>query len=172
MLREIVRPSPTYYHATQWLRKHPPNEEQFTIRHLAADIGFGIGSVRIALRKYRNDSKVFLKYIPIPSRIKGAEEEWNWAINELHKRQGCFMVQPDQYHSSNWGEPTFRQFEDYNVRYFGEGLHRIQYRLQDAIDYNLTIDGINIRKELSENLKKQAMLSDYSDHVLERKQEK
>ena len=71
------------------------------------------------------------------------------------------MISPRDYLSRHWVEPTFRQFEDYNARYFGEAVHRAQYRLQDAMDFSMMIDGIDIRKELETTLKKRGMLEGF-----------
>jgi hypothetical protein len=143
-----------------WLRKTPPNEEAFTIKQLAEEFDMGVMAVRQAMGKYRTHSKLFLKYIPIPDRFKTPAEEWDWALDRLH-RQGFFMISPRGYLSKWWGEPTFRQFEDYNARYFGEAVHRAQYRLTDAMDFSMMIDGIDIRKELEATLKKRAMLESF-----------
>jgi len=155
----VVR-SRSYYLLSIWLRRNPPNEQAFTIRQLAEEFDLGEMAVRQTLNKYRTHSKLFLKYIPIPDRLKNPEEEWNWAIERLH-RQGFFMISPQEYLSKYWVEPSFRQFEDYNARYFGEAVHRAQYRLTDAVDFSLMIDGIDIRRELEATLKKRAMLESF-----------
>ncbi len=157
ILREITVRTRSYYLLSTWLRNNPPNEEAFRIKQLAEDFDLGEMTMRQTLNRYRAHSKLFLKYIPIPNRFKNPAEEWNWAIQRLH-HDGFFMINPREYLSKFWVEPSFRQFEDYNTRYFGEAVHRAQYRLEDAVTFSMAIDGIDIRRELEVTLRKRAML--------------
>lgn len=156
-LQKIHRTNRFYYLLTIWLRNNPPNEKTYTLRQLSEEFDVSVGYIRFIVCDYRLDGKIFLKYIPKPKGIDGAEQEWKWAIDQLHK-QGFFLVNPVQYLSPSWGEPTLRQFEDYTTRYYREAVHRAVYRLRDAIDYSLQIDGIDIRKELGEELRKKALI--------------
>ncbi len=159
-LREITVRSRAYYLLSMRLRKYPPNKQAFTVKQLAEEFGVNPMYMFQTLNNYRNHSKIFLKYIRVPQAIQKPAEEWNWAIERLHRR-GFFMICPQQYHSKHWVEPSFRQFEDYNARYFGEGIHRIEYRLRDAITFSMAIDGMDVRKELEATLKKRALLESF-----------
>jgi hypothetical protein len=114
------------------------------------------------VRKYFFDSKFFLAKIIIPDEIVRDEKTWEWAIKELYK-EGFYMVQPLAYHSGLWGEPSFRQFEDYDANYLREAFNRAFYRLQDGATFGLTFDGLNIRKELDYIKGRQKMLEDQSE---------
>jgi hypothetical protein len=157
LFRRITVNSRVYYLLSMWLRSHPPHTTPFTVKQLANEFAVNTMYMFQTLNKYRHHSKLFLKYIPIPSTIRKSTDEWNHAIRRLHD-DGFFMISPEKYHSKYWVEPTFRQFEDYNARYFGEGIHRVQYRLEDAVTFSMAIDGIDIKKELAATLTKRAML--------------
>lgn len=124
-------------------RKHPPNKKSFTVRELAERFGVPRSAMYSALSKYRENSRMFLKAIPVPPKIKGEEESWNWALKKLHET-GCFIVQPLTYHGKRWGEPTFRQYERYNTGYFKEGINRVIIRVEAARDFNLELPGLEI----------------------------
>lgn len=160
-LQNINRTSFLYYRLTQWLRKNPPNKKTFTLEQLSSKFNTYTGYVRHVVNEYRLDAKIFLKYIPKPTSLKSPEKEYNWAIDQLHK-QGFFLVNPLQYHSKWWGEPSFHQFADYTYRYYKEAVHRAIYRLEDALYLSLPIDGIDIRKELTHQLHRKAIVESCS----------
>ena len=145
--RVVKRRSRYYYLLTLHLRENPPDQVQFRIRELADKFDASYQSMYQAARNYHFDSKFFLARIPIPPEIKGSEKEWEWATEQLHK-DGFYFIQPLFYHRGWWGEPTFRQFEDYDTMYIREAFNRAFVRLQDAADFGLTLDGLDIRKEL------------------------
>lgn len=159
-LREIRRQNTVYYLLSIRLRSHPPNVEQFTLNQLGKEFGASVGYVRSIVNEYRFDSKIFLRFIPKPSGTPQAQ--WNYAIGELHKN-GFYFVNPMQYLGSLWGEPSFGEYEDYISRYFGEAVQRAINRLDDALNFSMAIDGIDIRRELGEQLTKKALVQSCSD---------
>lgn len=158
--REIIVRSRPYYLLSIWLRKNPPNKKSFTIKQVADELGISRIGAQAALSKYREHSKIFVKYVPFPKPLTRGVQQWSHALDRLHS-YGFFMVNPREYHSKHWVEPTFRQFEDYNARYFGEAIHRGKYRLQDAVAFSLAIDGLDVRKELAATYRKQTMLESF-----------
>jgi len=142
------RTSRFYYLLTLYLREHPPDQEYFRISELAEEFGTSYQNMYLTTRNYTNDSKFFLARIPIPQSTQGSEQEWEWAIDQLHN-DGYYYVQPTAYHSGYWGEPSFRQFEDYDTMYIREAFNRVFYRLRDAEQFGLTLDGLNVREELT-----------------------
>lgn len=159
-LREIRRQNTIYYLLSVWLRNHPPSEEQFTLRQLSGEFSASIGYVRLIVNEYRLDSKMFLRFIP--KRGDTSQVQWDYSMSQL-RREGFYLINPIQYLSESWGEPTFRQYEDYTNRYFGEAVQRAINRLDDALDFSMAIDGIDIRKELGEQLTKKALVQSCSD---------
>lgn len=151
------RTSRNYYLLTVYLRKNPPDETPFRLRTLMDKFGATYPSMYQTARAYLFDSKFFLGNIIIPDEIVMDEKTWEWAIMQLH-REGFYMIQPLAYHSGLWGEPSFRQFEDYDYQYLKEAFNRALYRLQDGATFGLTFDGINIRKELAYVEQKRRML--------------
>lgn len=141
------RTSRYYYLLTLHLRENPPDQTSFRISELAAQFGISYQLMYSTTRNYHFDSKFFLSRIPIPIDIQGSEEEWDWAIEQLHN-DGFYIIQPLAYHSGEWGEPSFRQFEDYDNLYLKEAFNRALNRLQDAVDFGLTLDGLDVRREL------------------------
>ena len=153
------RTSRYYYLLTLYLRENPPDEVPFRIRELVDQFGASYPSMYQTARNYHFDSKFYLARIPISTDIQGSDREWEWAIQELH-RDGFYMIQPLAYHSGFWGEPSFRQFEDYDTRYIREAFNRVFYRLQDAVDFGLTLDGLDVRRELEYVQQRRRMLED------------
>lgn len=145
--RVVKRKSRYYYLLTLHLRENPPEQKSFRIRELADRFGATRQAMYQTARNYHFDSKYFLARIPIPLEIKGNEKEWEWVIEQLHKT-GFYFIQPLSYQSRWWGEPSFRQFEDYSTMHIREAFNRALLRLQDAEDFGLTLDGLDIRKEL------------------------
>jgi hypothetical protein len=159
-LREIRRQNTYYYLLSIWLRNHPPTKKHFTLNQLSEEFSVSVGYIRSIVNDYRLDGKMFLRFLPKPSGTPQAQ--WNYAIGQLH-RDGFYFVNPIQYLTSSWGEPSFRQYEDYINRYFGEAVQRAINRLDDALEFSMAIDGIDIRKELGEQLTKKALVQSCSD---------
>lgn len=158
-LRVKKRTSRLYYLLTMYLRENPPDITPFRIRTLMDEFGTSYASMYQTVRNYFFDSKYFLGNIIIPFEIERDEKTWEWAIEELHK-EGFYMIQPLAYHSGLWGEPSFRQFEDYDANYLREAFNRAMNRLQDGVTFGLTFDGLNVRKELEYIKRRQEMLED------------
>src|SRR3989304_8372053 len=148
-----------YYLLTMYLRRNPPDETPFRLKTLIEEFDTSYANVYQTVRSYFFDSKKFLARIIIPDAIVRDEKTWEYAIKELHK-EGFYMIEPLAYHSGLWGEPSFRQFEDYDNNYLREAFNRAFYRLQDGATFGLTFDGLNVRKELEYIKKRQKMLED------------
>ena len=157
-----IRRSRFYYLLTIYLRENPPDTVSFRIKILAEEFGASYMSMYQTARNYHFDSKYFLARIPIPSDIQGSEHEWEWAINQLHS-VGFYFIQPLYFKRGWWGEPTFRQFEDYDTLYIREAFNRVLLRLQNAKDFGLTFDGLDIRKELDYAEERRRMLRSSND---------
>jgi len=155
------RSSRYYYLLTLYLRENPPDQTSFRIAELARQFGISYQLMYTTARNYHFDSKFFLSKIPIPINIQGSENEWAWAIEQLHQ-DGFYLIQPLEYHSGWWGEPSFRQFEDYDNLYLKEAFNRALNRLQDAVDFGLTLDGLDVRKELEYIQERQRRLENFS----------
>jgi len=155
------RTSRYYYLLTMYLREHPPDVTPFRLKTLMEEFDADYSNMYQTVRKYFFDSKYFLGKIIIPEEIVMDDKTWEWAIKELHK-EGFYMVQPLAYHSGLWGEPSFRQFENYDEQYLREAFNRAFYRLQDGAIFALTFDGLNVRKELEYIKTRQKMLEDHS----------
>lgn len=164
--RRIVRRSRIHWLLTRYLRENPPTKQSFRIKNLAEEFGCSWMSLYQNLRTYSNDSKRFLKYIPVPIKIAEEEKSWEYAVEKLHE-QGFYFVQPLEYHTGNWGEPTFAAFEEYDTRYLKEAFNRVFYRIRDAKDFNLKLDGIDVRKELKYVQKRLDMLTDKTEEIEE-----
>src|SRR5271157_4722537 len=120
-----------YYLLTMFLRANPPDVTPFRIKTLMKNFGTDYSNLYQTIRRYFFDSKFFLARIIIPENVVRDEKTWVWAIKELHK-EGFYMIQPLAYHSGFWGEPSFRQFENYDEKYLREAFNRALYRLQDG----------------------------------------
>jgi hypothetical protein len=147
-----------------YLRKNPPDKTPFRIKTLMDEFETSYANMYQTIRSYFFDSKFFLGNITIPFEIHRDEKTWEWAIQQLHK-DGFYMIEPITYHNGWWGEPSFRQFEDYDSNYLREGFNRCLYRLQDAATFGLTYDGLNIRKELEYIKQRREMLEDKSQEI-------
>jgi hypothetical protein len=146
-----------YYLLTMFLRRNPPDETPFRLKTLMKEFGADYPNVYQTTRQYFFDSKYFLGKIIIPNEIERDEKTWEWAIDQLHK-EGFYLPQPLAYHSGLWGEPSFRQFENYDEQYLREAFNRCLNRLQDGAIFGLTFDGLNIAKELEYVKRRQRML--------------
>lgn len=155
------RNSRSYYLLSLYLREHPPNETSFRIKDLCNLFNVAYTNMYQTLRTYHRDSKEYITNIFPPTEIS-EDDSWIWAIEQLHQT-GFYMIQPTKYHSGEWGEPDFRQFEDYTTRYLKEGLNRVKTRLQDGVTFNLKLDGINVRQALEYINRQQRMLTDYKE---------
>lgn len=144
-----------------WLQEHPPNKIAFTIAQVADALDISQGMAYQVLRQYRMDSKLFLKYeceYLLKTHPELSDEAlWNEALASLHK-QGRYFISPRLYLDSHWVEPTFYEFETYNATYFGQNARSLAYRITDAIDFSMAIDGINLRDALIEVRELIAML--------------
>jgi hypothetical protein len=164
--RHIRRTGRCYYLLTMYLRRHPPDEESFRIKTLMQEFETEYQNTYQTIRQYSNDSKRFLKYVPIPTIIEQEEKTWEYAIKQLHE-YGYYFVLPKSHHSGEWVEPSFRQFETYDLDNFREALNRAINRLQDGEDFGLTFDGLNIRKELAYTRQRREMLEDKLEEAKE-----
>lgn len=156
---ECIRQSRIYYLITEHFRENPPDKYAFRIKELAEKFGCNTNYIYQVIRQYHMDSKRFLKYVPIPTEIQNEDNEWEYAVEQLHA-QGFYFIQPLAFHKGSWGEPSFAQFEEYDTHYLKEAFNRALVRIRDAVDFGLKLDGIDVRKELSDLEGKMKMLTD------------
>lgn len=158
--RKLERGTRGYYLLSTRLREHPPSEEPFTLRQLCEQFDLPIWTIREAVYEYRNDSLLQLKYTTTPAKLT-EEQSFNWALDLLHE-DGFYLVTPLTPLNRLWGEPTFRQMEDNNLRLLIEGMHRIRHRLGDALDFRFEVDGLDLHNEFESIVRKQLALEDFA----------
>lgn len=106
----VKRRSPLYLSICGYLQEHPPTKEAFTIEELAENIGKPEIYVYQMLKKYDNDSILFMTDLFLSN---GADERaWNVAIEELHNN-GFYRIQPITPYNKVWKEPSYSNDEEY-----------------------------------------------------------